>query len=688
MNMNFTIQRKLNLGFGVQVLISVALGIAAVVGLSRVSEQFEFVVLHDAPVVANARQLSKLVVDLETGQRGFVITAQDEFLEPYDAAQKQFARLLRVEKALVSDNSSQVEALNRIESLVTEWEEKAAKPEIDMARRVENAQFGSDYLQEVLASGVGKNLVDAFMVTGDRVRRVFTERGDWEGAFLVTSLQKALADSEDAQRGFLITGDDRFLDKFVAGEQTLFPGFLAALRSHISRSGLEDVLWEDVGQMDKLTGEWLELAAEPEIAARREMDRHPETWQDAATLIQTGTGKTLMDEIRQEFQTFIEIEEGLSAQRYASAAQTVTSTRTSATVLLIIAIALGATVAGVLSRSISQPLAQLSHAAHLVGTGNLSTHVEATSADEIGELSRVFNKMVTNLNETSTKRSQLEMQLLHAQKLESIGQLAAGIAHEINTPIQYVGDNTQFLQKSFETLVPLLKKSKRLTGVDRDDAGAAALADELKAELEEADVDFLATEIPGAIDESLMGIERVRKIVKSIKEFSHPGGEGMTSVDLNHALESTITVATNEWKYVATVETDFDAELPLVSCLPCDLNQAFLNLIVNAAHTISDATQGGEDMKGTIAISTRRDGEFVEIRFADTGLGIPPDVGKRIFDPFFTTKEVGKGTGQGLAITHGVVVGKHRGTLSYETELGQGTTFIIRLPLVQVDKAA
>ena len=218
--------------------------------------------------------------------------------------------------------------------------------------------------------------------------------------------------------------------------------------------------------------------------------------------------------------------------------------------------------------------------------------------------------MVDNLNETSTKRSQLELQLLHAQKLESIGQLAAGIAHEINTPIQYVGDNTKFLQKSFEALVPLLKKSKRLTGVDRDDAGAAALADELKAELEEADVDFLATEIPGAIDESLMGIARVRKIVQSIKEFSHPGVEGMSSVDLNRALESTTTVATNEWKYVATVETDFDVELPLVSCLPGDLNQAFLNLIVNAAHTISDATQGGEDMKGTITISTRRDGEF------------------------------------------------------------------------------
>ena len=224
--------------------------------------------------------------------------------------------------------------------------------------------------------------------------------------------------------------------------------------------------------------------------------------------------------------------------------------------------------------------------------------------------------------------------------------------------------------------------------MDRDGAGAAALADELKADLEEADVDFLAKEIPGAIDQSMMGIERVRKIVQSIKEFSHPGVEGMTSVDLNRALESTITVATNEWKYVATVETDFDTELPLVSCLPGELNQAFLNLIVNAAHTISDATQGGEDMKGTITISTRRDGEFVEIRFADTGLGIPPDVGKKIFDPFFTTKEVGKGTGQGLAITHGVVVGKHRGTLSYETELGQGTTFIIRLPLVQVDKAA
>ena len=152
----------------------------------------------------------------------------------------------------------------------------------------------------------------------------------------------------------------------------------------------------------------------------------------------------------------------------------------------------------------------------------------------------------------------------------------------------------------------------------------------------------------------------------------------------------TYTVRARRWarRSCRATEAAWSAELPLVSCLPGDLNQAFLNLIVNAAHTISDATRGGEDMKGTIRVSTHRDGKFVEIRFADTGMGIPPDVGSKIFEPFFTTKEVGKGTGQGLAITHGVVVGKHRGTLSYETELGQGTTFIVRLPLVQVDKAA
>ena len=177
------------------------------------------------------------------------------------------------------------------------------------------------------------------------------------------------------------------------------------------------------------------------------------------------------------------------------------------------------------------------------------------------------------------------------------------------------------------------------------------------------------------------------RIVGAMKEFSHPGVSEKTSIDINRAIESTLTVSHNEWKYVAELVTDLAPDLPLVRCLPGEFNQVILNLIVNAAHAIADTVQNGSATKGTITISTRHRGNWLEIRIADTGPGIPEKIRTRIFDPFFTTKAVGKGTGQGLAIAHSVVVDKHGGTITFETELGRGTTFIIRLPLNESDGA-
>lgn len=281
-----------------------------------------------------------------------------------------------------------------------------------------------------------------------------------------------------------------------------------------------------------------------------------------------------------------------------------------------------------------------------------------------------------------TQELALETQLRQAQKLESIGQLAAGIAHEINTPTQYVGDNTRFVRDSFEGLLQLVEAYGELAeSVRRGEASPAMVAriDEIAAEV---DMEFLSEEVPKAIEESLEGVERVTKIVRAMKEFSHPGVQEKVPVDLNRAIETTITVARNEWKYVADLETDFDETIPQVPCLPGDINQVFLNIIINASHAIGDVVEAAGEGKGRIDINTRRDGKWVEIRIRDTGGGIPEAVRSRVFDPFFTTKEVGKGTGQGLAISHSVVVDKHSGQLTFETEAGKGTTFIIRLPIL------
>jgi PAS domain S-box-containing protein len=277
----------------------------------------------------------------------------------------------------------------------------------------------------------------------------------------------------------------------------------------------------------------------------------------------------------------------------------------------------------------------------------------------------------------------MEVQLRHAQKLESIGQLAAGIAHEINTPTQYVGDNLHFLSDAFQDLRTVIETQERVRPLLDEHPSLQAASLELKTAMESADLGYLIEEIPKALGQALDGIGRVSTLVKAMKEFSHPGSKEKVPSDLNSAIRSTIAVARNEWKYVARLETDLDPNLPLVPCFINDLNQVLLNLIVNAAHAIAEVFVDGA--LGAITISTRVCGEHAEIRVRDNGTGIPAHVRNRIFDPFFTTKAVGKGSGQGLAIARSVMVDKHGGALEFETETGRGTTFVVRLPLGAAD---
>ncbi len=280
-----------------------------------------------------------------------------------------------------------------------------------------------------------------------------------------------------------------------------------------------------------------------------------------------------------------------------------------------------------------------------------------------------------------TEQKILQSQLAQSQKLESIGQLAAGIAHEINTPTQYVGDNTRFLKDGVADLIAIVDKYSELLDSKTDPKNWAKRSVEIKAAMEELDFEYLKEEVPKAIDQSLEGVERVAAIVRSMKDFSHPGGNEKQMADLNKAIESTITVSRNEWKYVAEMALELDPALPLVPCLLGDINQVVLNMIVNAAHAIADVVGKNSGEKGTITVSTRRDGDWAELRIGDSGTGIPPEIVAKVFEPFFTTKEVGKGTGQGLAIARSVVVDKHHGTIDIDSEVGKGTTMIVRLPI-------
>jgi signal transduction histidine kinase len=285
-----------------------------------------------------------------------------------------------------------------------------------------------------------------------------------------------------------------------------------------------------------------------------------------------------------------------------------------------------------------------------------------------------------------TDQRRLENDLAQAQKLESVGRLAAGVAHEINTPVQFVSDSVLFVREAMDDLSEIVGKYRELRTATETGADVGAAAKAAEDAEDAADLDYILENAPVALDRARDGLGRVAAIVRSMKEFAHPDRKEMAQVDINQAIASTLVIASNEYKYVADVETAF-GELPPVNCYAGEINQVVLNLIVNAAHAIGDVVKGTPD-KGRIRVLTRVLDEQIEIAIGDTGKGIPVEVRSRIFDPFFTTKEVGKGTGQGLAIARAVVVEKHGGTLHFETEVGKGTTFYIRLPISGVTSAS
>jgi len=289
-------------------------------------------------------------------------------------------------------------------------------------------------------------------------------------------------------------------------------------------------------------------------------------------------------------------------------------------------------------------------------------HGEWTASAEQGRVYVIIRDL--------TAKRRLEQELAHARKLEAVGQLASGIAHELNTPIQFVGDNLTFIGESLRDVFVLLQ------GLETNPAGQALLAQH-----HAVDLPFVMKELPGAVEQACEGVQRVAELVRGMKEFAHQDGGEVTPTDLARSLERTITISRNEWKYVAEVVTDFDPAVPPVPCQASAMRQVFLNLICNAAHAIADQNQKLGRERGRIEVKLRVEGDCAVVSVSDDGCGMTAAVKARLFEPFFTTKPVGRGTGQGLAISRTIVSQKHGGRLDCESQEGVGTTFHVRLPL-------
>lgn len=400
---NLKIGTKIISGYVLLVVLQVILTGVLMVSLYRLTNEFSFLIQHDQPVLANAFRLEKLVVDMETGERGYLITGQDEFLEPYYNGLQDFSDLMAEEKELVNDNPSQVQLLEDIETLHNQWLEAAAKPAIAKRQEVNEATVNADYLQRVLRGGVGKSILDEIRGVLTDMEADVTRDDDLDKAILTVKIAKDMVDRETGERGFLITGEERFLEPYNAGQQH-FSEHTDQLRTRLTGDSGN---LARLNQVEQLAQEWEEKAALPEINARREMNENSATMDDVVAMISAGTGKALLDEIRDKFATFIQEEISLNQQRSDDATSLANITFAIGFIITLASVVLGPSIGWGISRPITNSAVAMSNAAKRLAVGDVNQEVTVTGKDEMGQMADSFRQMMAYQQQMAAVASRL-----------------------------------------------------------------------------------------------------------------------------------------------------------------------------------------------------------------------------------------------------------------------------------------
>jgi methyl-accepting chemotaxis protein len=441
--MRWTVGRKLGAGFGIILLIIVIFGIVVLANIARVKSDFSSVVEHDTPILIDARQLVTLISSMEAGQKGFCITQKEGFLESYKKEMIEFNRLLEEEKKLINDPSHR-KMLEVIENLAKEWRENVVQPEIAMARKVAQAEGYAKHVQEVLTKGGGEGIPDELLIIADKMIERFRIDGNEKGMFLAETVARAMLDQTTGVRGFLITGREEFLEPYHKRQKELKEG-IEKLRTLVANAHDQTATLNDLNDFERLSNKWLKDAAAPEIAAREEMNKHPETIRDVAALIEAGTGDALINKMKGEFDKFIEERTKLRTDRYADATATAMTTRNTTILIVIVSLIFGIVVATLISRGITTPVRKLIDTAGTIAKGDLTPEVEIESQDEVGELAGSFREMTASLREI------VKRVLITAGDVSASSQQLSSAAQQTNASVQQVSSAIQQLAKGAQT---------------------------------------------------------------------------------------------------------------------------------------------------------------------------------------------------------------------------------------------